>query len=88
MLVDMPRADGDNVRLDLGEHGPVISKGFDASKLLGCDRESLGVSIRHSNDLSLRNLQPHGILAMTIIALAGVTDDPDGQRTLDGLATQ
>ena len=88
MLVDMPRADGDDVRLGLSQHGPVIRKSFHAAELLGGNCESLGVSIRHGDDLSLRNLQPHGILAMTIIALARMADDGDGQGTLSGLGTQ
>jgi hypothetical protein len=86
--MDVTRADGDDVRLGLSQHSPVIRKSFHATKLLGGDRKSLGVRIRHRNDLSLRNLQPHGILAMTIIALAGVADDADGQSALGGLTTQ
>ena len=88
MLMDVTRANRYDVWLGLSQHDPVIRKGFDASEFLSGNCESLGVSIRHSDDLSLRNLQPDGILAMPVVALAGVADDPDGQRTLGGLGAQ
>ncbi len=88
MLMNMPRADGRDVGLSLSQHSLVVGKSLHAAETLGRIRQSLGVGIGDSDDLGLRNLEPNDVFAMPVVALAGVADDPDGQRTLGALGTQ
>ena len=82
MLMDMPWADGSDVGLGLSQHDLVVGVSLHAAETLGRIRQSLGVGIGDSDDLGLRNLQPDGVLAMTEITLAGMSDDADGQGAL------
>ena len=88
MLMDMSRADGRDIRLNLSQHDLIVGVGFHAPELLGFGRQSLGVGIRDGDDAGGWDLQPDGILAMPVVALTGMTDDAHGQRTSSPLGPQ
>ena len=88
MLMDVPGADGGDVGLGLSQHGLVVGESLHAAETLGRIRQPLGIGVGDSDNLGLRNLEPDGVFAMTIVALAGMADDADGQRTPSGLGTQ
>ena len=88
VLMDMPRADRRDIRLGLRQHGPVVGVGLHPAEPLRRLGQTLGVGVRDGDDPGLRNLQPDGIFAMTIVALTGVPDDPDSQRKLRRLGRQ
>ena len=82
MLMDVSRADGRDIRLSLREHEFVVGVSLYAAEPLGRVRQPLGIGVRDGDDPGLGNLQPDGILTVAVVALAGMADDPDGQRTL------
>ena len=86
--MDMPGADRGDVRLGFGQHRPVIRKSFHATELLGGRGEALGIRIGDGHDGRLRDLQPDGVLAVAVVALTGMTDDPDGQGAVGRLGAQ
>ena len=88
MLMDMSGTDGRDVGLGLRQHDLVVGIGLHAAEPLCRVRQALGVGVRHRHDLRLGNLEPDGIFAMTIVTLAGVSDDADGQGTLGRLSRQ
>ena len=88
MLMDVPGTDRRDVGLGLGQHDLVVGISLHATKLLGFDRKPLGIRIGDGDNLRLRDLEPDGVLAMPVIALAGMADDADGQRPLPTLGAQ
>ena len=75
VLVDMPRRDGDQIRLHLAQHGPVIGESRHPVQPPAGGRETFRISIRHRNDSSPGNRFPHDVEAVAVVAPSGVTDD-------------
>ena len=77
MFINVTRPDGHDVRLHLREHLAVIREALLHLEFLQRTGEALLISIRDRHDLCRRDLHPHGVNAMAVVAVARVADDGD-----------
>ena len=75
--VEEPVGDGDDLRLLLGQHGAVVGVGVGGLEPLRGVGSAFLVLVGHRDDLGPVVVQPDGVKAVPVVALAGPADDGD-----------